>query len=233
MKPAARSLGLRCIQLEKRFGNLIALRRLDLEIAPGEAVALAGHNGAGKSTLLRLAAGLMRPTSGKVFLGTREIQGPSNGGIAGFVAHHTMLYDELTAKENLLLFARLQGIAEPTRRAEELLVEVGLAEREDSLVRTYSRGMRQRLTLARALLNHPSLLLLDEPGTGLDAPGVTWLATTLRHLHDQGRTIVMSLHGLPELGAIATRAIRLQAGKMVADSASGEGRESVLRVEAS
>lgn len=232
MTPADPSIGFRCSQLEKRFGNLVALRRLDLEVARGEVLALAGHNGAGKSTLLRLAAGLMRPTSGKVFIGAREIRGPANRGAAGFVAHQTLLYDELTATENLMLFARLQGIGKPSERVEELLKEVGLAERGDSLVRTLSRGMRQRLTLARALLNRPDLLLLDEPGTGLDAPGVAWLAGTLRRLHKDGRTIMMSLHGQPELATLATRAIRLQAGKIAADSASGEPVESVLRVEA-
>jgi heme exporter protein A len=232
VRPADGSIGLRCHNLEKRFGSLIALRNVNLEITPGQAVALAGHNGSGKTTFLRIAAGLTRPTSGKIYIGPEEVSGPGKRGNAGFVAHQTMLYDELTAEENLLLFARLQGIEEPAGRAEELLKEVGLAERGDSLVRTFSRGMRQRLTLARALLNRPELLLLDEPGTGLDTPGVAWLAETLKRLHTEGRTIVMSLHGQPELATLATRAIRLQAGKIVADSASGGPLESVLRVEA-
>jgi heme ABC exporter ATP-binding subunit CcmA len=212
---------------------LIALRNLNLEIAPGQAVALAGHNGSGKTTFLRIAAGLTRPTSGKIYIGAEEVSGPGKRGNAGFVAHQTMLYDELTAEENLLLFARLKGIAEPARRADEALAQAGLAERRDSLVRTFSRGMRQRLTLARALLEGAPLLLLDEPGTGLDTPGILWLADTLRRLREEGYTIVMSLHGQAELACIATRAIRLHAGTIAADSQSGESMESVLRVKES
>src|SRR5207244_1461452 len=133
----------------------------------------------------------------------------------GFVAHSTMVYDELTADENLLLFARLLGIAEPTARAEALLEEVGLADRRGSLVRTFSRGMRQRVAIARARLNEPAVLLLDEPATGLDPQGVTWLAETLRRMRDAGRTILMSLHGESEISALATRAVRLEAGAIV------------------
>ncbi len=231
MRLADGSIRLRCQNLEKRFGSLIALRNLNLEIAPGQAVALAGHNGSGKTTFLRMAAGLTRPTSGKIYIGPEEVSGPGKRGNAGFVAHQTMLYDELTAEENLLLFARLKGIAEPARRADEALSQAGLAERRDSLVRTFSRGMRQRLTLARALLEGAPLLLLDEPGTGLDAPGILWLAETLRRLREEGHTIVMSLHGQAELACVATRAIRLQAGAIAADSQSGESLESVLRVK--
>ncbi|HYA98059.1 MAG TPA: heme ABC exporter ATP-binding protein CcmA [Methylomirabilota bacterium] len=222
------AVGLRCSQLEKRFGNLVALRRVDLEIAPGETVVLAGHNGAGKSTLLRLAAGLTRPTSGRVFIGTAEVREPGSARAVGFLAHQTMLYDELTAKENLVLFAKLLGVPEPVRRAENLLAEAGLGERGDSLVRTFSRGMRQRLALARALLSRPRVLLLDEPGTGLDAGGLAWVAGTLHELHRDGVTTVMSLHSQPELAAVATRAVRLQAGKVAADSAAGQALDAVL-----
>jgi heme exporter protein A len=233
VRPADGSIRLRCQNLEKRFGSLIALRCLNLEIAPGQAVALAGHNGSGKTTFLRIAAGLTRPTSGKIYIGPEEVSGPGKRGNAGFVAHQTMLYDELTAEENLLLFARLKGIAEPARRADEALAQAGLAERRGSLVRTFSRGMRQRLTLARALLEGAPLLLLDEPGTGLDTPGILWLAETLLRLREEGHTIVMSLHGQAELACVATRAIRLHAGTIAADSQSGESMESVLRVKES
>jgi heme exporter protein A len=224
-------LGLRFENIDKRYGGLYALRRVSLEIRPGECVALAGRNGSGKTTLLRIAAQLVRPSAGKLMFSPDQTGPAELGRVAkstGFVAHATMVYDELTAEENLLLFARLLEIAEPARRVESLLREVGLYERRDSLVRTFSRGMRQRVAIARALLHEPSVLLLDEPATGLDPQGVTWLAETLRRLRDAGSTILMSLHGESEISALATRAIRLDAGAVVADTRSGASLRSIL-----
>jgi heme exporter protein A len=226
--PSFSPTGIRFEKIDKRFGGLYALRRVSLEIAAGECVVFAGRNGSGKTTLLRIAARLARPSSGTVsFMGGRgeeSVTQPS----AGFVAHATMVYDELTAEENLLLFARLQGIAEPGARAELLLSEVGLLERRDSLVRTFSRGMRQRVAIARALLNEPAVVLFDEPATGLDPQGVTWFAETLRALRDSGRTVLMSLHGESEVSNLATRAIRLDAGSVVADTRTGANFRSIL-----
>jgi heme exporter protein A len=220
--------GIRFENIDKRYGGLYALRRVSLEISPGECVVFAGRNGSGKTTLLRIASGLARPSAGKVsFLngtGVKEETPPA----AGFVAHATMVYDELTAEENLLLFARLQGIAEPAARTETLLREVGLLERRNSLVRTFSRGMRQRVAIARALLNEPAVILLDEPTTGLDPQGVSWFAETLRGLRDSGRTILVSLHGESEVSTLATRAIRLDAGSVVADTRTGANFRSIL-----
>ena len=219
--------GIRFENIDKRYGGLYALRRVSLEIFAGECVALAGRNGSGKTTLLRIAARLVRASSGAVsFLNARGETGTTPA--AGFVAHATMVYDELTAEENLSLFARLQGIAAPGARAETLLREVGLLERRDSLVRTFSRGMRQRVAIARALLNEPAVVLLDEPTTGLDPQGANWFAQTLRGLRDSGRTILMSLHGESEVSALATRAIRLDAGAVVADTRGGADFRSIL-----
>ena len=220
--------GIRFENIDKRYGGLYALRRVSLEISAGECVVFAGRNGSGKTTLLRIAACLVRPSSGRVsFLDSgKERDGTLPR--AGFVAHATMVYDELTAEENLLLFARLQGIAEPAARAEALLREVGLLERRSSLVRTFSRGMRQRVAIARALLNQPAVVLLDEPTTGLDPQGAHWFAEKLRHLRDSGRTIVMSLHGESEVSTLATRAIQLDAGAVVADTRTGANFRSVL-----
>jgi heme exporter protein A len=227
-QPAFSPTGLRFENIDKRYGRLYALRRLSLEVPAGECVALAGRNGSGKTTLLRIAAQLVRPSSGKLIFSGASANGASSQRVSGFVGHATMVYDELTAEENLLLFARLQGIAEPANRVERLLGDVGLSERRDSLVRTFSRGMRQRVAIARVLLHEPAILLLDEPATGLDPEGVRWFAETLRRMRDAGRTILMSLHGESEISALATRAIRLDAGAVVADTRVGASLRSIL-----
>jgi heme exporter protein A len=224
----SRRISLRFENIDKRYGGLYALRRVSLEIAPGECVALAGRNGSGKTTLLRIAAQLVRPSAGKLTFSPAQAEAVPAAKSAGFVAHATMVYDELTAEENLLLFARLLEIPEPAKRVEKLLRDVGLFERRDSLVRTFSRGMRQRVAIARALLHEPSVLLLDEPSTGLDPQGVNWLAETLLRLHAAGSTIVMSLHGESEISALATRGIRLDAGAVVADTRNGGQLRSIL-----
>jgi len=139
-----------------------------------------------------------------------------------------MVYDELTAEENLLLFARLQNVDSPAARAEELLREVGLIDRRDSLVRTFSRGMRQRMAIARAVIHRPSVLLFDEPATGLDPLGISWLANALREVHRAGCTVVMSLHGESEISALATRAVQLDAGRVIADTQTGASMHSIL-----
>ena len=225
--PAFSPIGITFKNIDKRYGGLYALRRVSLEIAPGECVVFAGRNGSGKTTLLRIAARLVRASSGEVIHQGAKGEASADAPI-GFVGHATMVYDELTAEENLLLFAKLQGIAEPKARAEALLGEVGLLERRKSQVRTFSRGMRQRVAIARALLNQPSMLLFDEPATGLDSQGITWLEDSIRRMRDAGRTILMSLHGESEISALATRAIRLDAGAVVADTKTGASLHSIL-----
>jgi len=219
--------GLRFENIDKRYGGLFALRRVCLEIAPGECVVLAGRNGSGKTTLLRIAARIVRPTAGKLsFPGaSSEVMGD---GRPGYVAHTTMVYDELSAEENLILFAKLQGVPSAAARAEELLKEVGLYERRASLVRTFSRGMRQRIAIARALVHRPAVLLFDEPATGLDPLGIAWLAKTLGEVHRAGCTVVMSVHGESEISALATRAVQLDAGSVVADTQAGASLHSIL-----
>jgi heme exporter protein A len=226
--PAFTPTGIRFEKIEKRYGGLYALRRVTLDIAAGECVVLAGRNGSGKTTLLRIAASLVRPSYGTVNFVSEGATGNGQALRAGYVAHATMVYDELTAEENLLLFARLQGVANPRARVDLLLHEVGLSERRASLVRTFSRGMRQRVAIARALLNEPAVLLLDEPATGLDPQGASWLAATLRRVREEGRTILMSLHGESEISALATRAIRLEAGAVEADTRTGAKLKSIL-----
>jgi heme exporter protein A len=226
---AARPTAIRFDEIEKRYGGLYALRRVSLEIGAGECVALTGRNGSGKTTLLRVAARLVRPSSGNLTFPSAEgAAREADSKKVGYVAHATMAYDELTAEENLLLFARLLGIKGAAQRVSALLQEVGLAERRDSLVRTFSRGMRQRVAIARALLNPPAVLLLDEPSTGLDPQGAAWLVETVRRMRDAGCTILMSLHGESEIALLATRAIRLDAGSVIADTRRGASFRSVL-----
>lgn len=225
--PSLSPTGLRFENIDKRYGGLFALRRVSLEIAPGECVVLAGRNGSGKTTLLRVAARIVRPSAGQLSFPGASAEFTGNGR-PGYVAHSTMVYDELSAEENLVFFAKLQNVSQPGTRAEELLQEVGLYDRRDSLVRTYSRGMRQRIAIARALIHRPSVLLFDEPATGLDPLGISWLAKTLGEVNRSGCTVVMSLHGESEISALATRAIQLDAGSVIADTKSGASLRSIL-----
>jgi len=228
--PSFSPVGLRFENIDKRYGGLLALRSVSLAIAPGECVVFAGRNGSGKTTLLRIAARLVRPSRGSVSFSESSGDGNENVIRPGFVAHATMVYDELTAEENLLLFARLQDVQRPEDRVDALLKEVGLSERRASLVRTFSRGMRQRVAIARALLHEPAVLLFDEPATGLDPQGVAWLADAIRRLRDSGSTILMSLHGESEISSLGTRAIRLDAGSIAADTRTGATFRSILAI---
>jgi heme ABC exporter ATP-binding subunit CcmA len=200
--------------LVKAFGLQPVLRKLDLTIERGQFVALLGHNGSGKSTLLRMLAGLSKPTAGIIRVGGWELPKESAAVRAqiGMVSHKTLLYDNLTARENLLFFARMYNLSDQDARIQRGLERVGLVKRGHDLVRTYSRGMQQRLSIARALLHDPHVLLMDEPYTGLDQDAAAILDTLMQAAHAEGHTILMTTHELDRAARLAERAIILSRG---------------------
>jgi heme exporter protein A len=205
--------------LSKAYGFLPALRKLNLTIGKGEFVALLGPNGSGKSTLLRLLAGLTPPTAGAIFVGGWELPREMAAVRAqiGLVSHKAMIYENLTARENLRFFARLYNLPDRETRIMAMLDRVGLARRADDLARTYSRGMMQRLSIARALLHDPHVLLLDEPYTGLDQDASRTLDALVEEAHADGHTLVMSTHELDRAARIASRAVILTRGTLAYD----------------
>lgn len=203
----------------RRFGAAPVLRGVDLDVARGECVALFGANGAGKSTLLRVLAGLLRADAGSVEVLGREL--PGDAGLRrriGYLGHDPFLYRDLDARENLAFYARLFGVRDASR-ADALIAAVGLERAAERRVGTYSRGMLQRLGLARALLHEPELLLLDEPLTGLDPEGAALLTRTLLDTCARGATVVMATHDVERALDSAGRAVILSRGRVAWDSA--------------
>ena len=198
----------------KFFVDYPALRDVKLAAAPGACLALIGRNGAGKTTLLRILAGFSRPGRGEVRIfggGPRETETRRR---IGFLGHGISVYDELSALENLTLFARLYHLPEPERAAREWLERTGLTRVANGLVREFSRGMRQRLAVARAFLHEPSVLLLDEPFTALDDKAIAVLQGLLRGALADGKTIVMSTHQLREALELASDVALLSRGQV-------------------
>ena len=190
-------------------------------------MALFGGNGAGKSTLLRLLAGSLRPTEGSIAIeGHEPRHAPVHvRGRIGMVAHGTLLYDDLSAEENLLFFARLHGVPRAEERARELLGELGLGDRAGDPVRSFSRGMQQRVALARALVHAPPLLLLDEPGTGLDVTARARFHAALHSAATAGATWILVTHTAEEGLALCPRWIFLERGR-VTDAGANRGEDA-------
>ena len=180
--------------LAKYFGRFTALRGLDLTVGAGEFVALFGKNGAGKTTFLRILAGLSHPSSGTVTIRPNGAAPRYLRGCIGYLSHNTSLYIDLTALENLRFYAQLLDLPSDDHSLMRRIDQVGLTGRERDPVRNYSRGMQQRLALARAFLHDPEILLLDEPFTGLDQPGSEFLKQYLLEAHSGGKTCLMAIH---------------------------------------
>ena len=223
--------------LSKAYGGMPVLRGINLRVRRGEFVALLGANGSGKSTLLRLLSGLSKPTAGAVRIGGWEMPREAMAVRAqiGLVAHQPLLYENLTARENLDFFGKLYDIEreERERRIAELLRKVGLRKRADSLVRTFSRGMKQRLSIARASLHQPDVLLLDEPYSGLDQAAIERLDEMLSAGLETGRAIIMSTHQLERVPQSAERALVLSRGRITFDDAIGSREMSEIYRSAS
>lgn len=202
--------------LVKTFGLKPVLRGLDLEVPAGAFLTVVGPNGAGKTTLLRILATLSRPSGGRVRIAGYEL--PGQAGLVrqwlGVLSHQPLLYGDLTAEENLRFFGRMYGVPRLEARINETLQQVGLSARRRDLVRTFSRGMWQRLSIARAILHDPPVLLLDEPYTGLDPDASAMLDDLLRSAIGQGRTVLMTTHDLSRGLMLANYVAILARGKI-------------------
>jgi len=198
----------------KFFGDYPALRDISFTVEGGACLAFLGRNGACKTTLLRILAGLSKAARGSITVLGNDARAEATRQKIGVLGHGIGVYEELSAFENLRLFARLYGIADPNKSAREWLERTGLERVRDGLVREFSRGMRQRLAVARAFLHNPSLLLLDEPFTALDDRAIKVLQDLLKNALREGRTIIMSTHQLREALELATDVALINRGKL-------------------
>ena len=216
--------------ISRHFGRRRALSQVTFSCRAGEVLGLLGPNGAGKSTLLAVVSTLLRPSSGRLLYGGHEASqvGAPLRQCLGWLGHDLQLYPELTARENLAFFARLQGVTEVDARVTRALADARLESRADDLVSGFSRGMRQRLALERALLHDPRLLLLDEPFTGLDGPSTSVLALRLTQLAGAGRLVMLATHEVDLADDVLTRALILLDGRVV-DDISGRGWRHAYR----
>jgi heme exporter protein A len=214
--------------LVKQFGRRAAVSGIDLTLAAGACLAVFGPNGAGKTTLLRLIAGLLRPTTGSVRLHGIDVRRDTHARArVGLISHQSMLYAPLTALENVVFSARLYGLSDPQQAARDALAAMGMLDRADVAVRTLSRGLQQRVSIARATVHDPTVVLLDEPYSGLDEGGASALTTLLHSLRARGGTLVLVTHNLSEGLALASHAAIMRDGAFV----SFETRESGLQHE--
>jgi heme exporter protein A len=209
--------------LARSFGRRVVLRDLSFQVHDGECLALFGPNGAGKTTLLRVLAGLLRPTRGSARVAGVNLPGGADArAVVGLISHQTMLYSALTALENVEFSAKLYGVPSPRDAAMGALGRLRLADRATSAVRSLSRGMQQRVSIARAIVHDPRVVLLDEPYTGLDEAGATALTDVLESLKSAGAALVLVTHHLSEGLALATHTAIMRDGRFVQHAARGD-----------
>lgn len=217
---------IKAVKVTKVFGLRPVLKGVDLTIEEGQFLTLFGPNGAGKTTFMRIISTISRPTTGHVDVAGYHLpkEAAAVRGLLGIVSHYTLLYSELTAHENLIFYARMYNLpkAEREDRIKKVLHDVGLYKRSQDLVRTYSRGMQQRLAIARAILHDPPVLLLDEPYTGLDQDAASILAEVLTEVATRGRTVMMTTHNIERGLMLADRVAVLSKGKIAYESSAAE-----------
>jgi heme exporter protein A len=208
----------------RHYGRRKALSQISFTCDAGEIVGLLGPNGAGKSTLLNILATIVTPSLGTVHYGDRSTgDGTAVRGVIGMLGHDLFLYPELTARENLTFFAHLYGLNDVAGTVTAALAQAGLSDRADDFVSSFSRGMRQRVALERALLHGPRLILLDEPFTGLDQASIAALVARLRERQQAGCLIVLATHDLDVAEGLLSRAIYLKDGRMVGTDTDSRG----------
>ncbi len=207
---------IRCEHVEKRFGHKRVLRDVSFTVAAGEVLSLLGANGSGKTTLLRIISALDRPDEGEVWLGPVPLSSAAAEirRYVGVVAHAPLLYDRLTGSENLNFYARLYDLEKPQKRIEQLLRTLDLWRWRDDAVRTYSRGMAQRLAIARALLHDPPVVVLDEPDTGLDRESIELLTELVAQLRSRSRAVVTTTHSIERALEWSDRVFELRGGHL-------------------
>ena len=209
-------------RLTREFGGQRVVDGVDLELGAGECLALFGPNGAGKTTLLRMLAGLLTPTSGKVTVGGVAMRGgPEARGAVGLISHQSMLYAALSARENVEFTARLYGVPDPRAASDDALRRMRIADRGATPVRALSRGLQQRVSIARAIVHDPRVVLLDEPYTGLDEAGAAALSEALGSLAERGAALVLVTHNLSEGLALATQTAIMRGGHLIRREARG------------
>jgi len=219
--------------VSRHFGRRKALSRISFRAERHAIVGLLGPNGAGKSTMLSLLATLMRPSSGRIRFGSHDLAEEQHASDLrariGVLGHDLFLYPELTAHENLAFFAGLYGLADPRAAAAAALERAGLADRGDDPVGTFSRGMRQRVALERALIHHPRLVLFDEPFTGLDDASAASLLARMHALRDEGAIVIVATHDLDLAEGLLDRAVFLRDGRMADSLVRPEALRSTYR----